>query len=436
MARVYLARDRFLARQVAVKILHPSLSGDRRFLARFRREAEAAATLNHPHIVGIYDVGNDGDLYYIIMEYVEGLDLKELLLQNGALPVRRAVDIGYQIATALAYAHSHGLIHRDIKPHNIMVAPSGLVKVADFGIAKLLTEVSLVDDSIRVGTAQYFSPEQAQNGPITPRTDIYSLGVLLYEAVTGYVPFPGDNSVGLALAHVQQAPVPPSTLHTDVPDELDAIILRAMAKNPRDRFPSAEEMARALADWEGATHRPVVATDADLLVSEKAGGGGVSGLTRRMGSRTRGRSNCITRAVGLLTLLGIIGFVPLTLWLTGGAGGVLGTAVTTPTATQHVVIVTPTPPRAAETPTSVSTSVPVVAPTNTRAPRPTAPPTPTFGNTPIPTPAPTNTPRPTRTPTPAPTATSTPLPTPTFTPVPPPTLAPPPFPTLPPVLVP
>lgn len=412
MARVYLARDRFLARQVAVKILHPSLSRDKRFLTRFRREAEAAAALNHPHIVGVYDVGSDGDLYYIIMEYVEGLDLKELLLQHGALPARRAADIGAQVASALAYAHHRGVVHRDIKPHNIMVAPSGLVKVADFGIARLLSSVSVGDDASRTGTAQYFSPEQAQGKEVTVRSDLYSLGVTLYECVTGFVPFPGDNSVTLAMAHVNDEPVKPSVLHTDVPPGLEAIILRAMAKNPRDRFSTAEQMGQALQEI----------VSADVGVVQPAPQPAKAPRKRhkfRLPYRAHASHGaCVTRAIGLLTLIGIIGFVPFTLWLLNNSSALLGTPLPTavPSATSVPATATPTPLPPTLTPVLVPTRPLVGIPTIL----PTVPPTPTFGKTATPIPTPTFTPRPTNTP--APTPTFTPIPTATNTP--PPTATP------------
>lgn len=303
MAKVYLARDRFLGRQVAVKILHPSLSGDARFLARFRREAEAAGALNHPHIVSIYDVGHDDEVHYIIMEYVEGLDLKELLVQNGPLPLRRAADIGAQAASALHYAHEHGLVHRDVKPHNIMIGPAGLVKVADFGIAKVLSEMTVGDDAGMLGTVQYVSPEQVQGGTVTPRSDIYSLGVVLYEAVTGFVPFPGDNAVSVALAQVQDEPVPPSMLHTDVTPEFEAIIQKAMRKNPKERYATADELASSLQSWTHATFE-AAATPAQPGVRKARG-------TSRAVSRGQG---CITWTLAalLFALLALFAAAP---WL-------------------------------------------------------------------------------------------------------------------------
>lgn len=397
MARVYLARDRFLTRQVAVKILHPALSGDRRFLSRFRREAEAAAALNHPHIVGVYDVGHDEDLYYIIMEYVPGLDLKELLLQSGPLPPRRVADIGAQAASALQYAHEHRMVHRDVKPHNIMVTHSGLVKVADFGIATLLSEITLPDDGLSLGTVQYAAPEQVEGGPTSPRTDVYSLGVVLYEAVTGFLPFPGENAIAVAAAHVQQEPVPPSTLHTDVTPELERVILKAMAKNPRDRYASAAELASALQGVHFGSGE-----SASIHASEPTRNAQKS-QNKSLPRRERG-SGCLTRLIGLITLAFVFG-VPLALWQVSSSDELPGGLQPVPTATRTPLVVTATP-----TPTVVSTPrpptpLPTAGPTSTATPLPTAPPRPTFGKTPTPTPTSTPTTGPTPVPLASPTGT-------------------------------
>lgn len=336
MAKVYLAKDRFLGRRVAVKILHPSLSDDHRFLARFRREAEAAAALNHPHIVSVYDVGNDDNLHYIVMEYVEGLNLKELIVQNGALSPRRAVDIAWQVANALQYAHEHGLVHRDIKPHNIIVAPSGIVKVTDFGIAKVTTEATLTEETVTLGTAQYLSPEQAQNGPVTPRTDIYQLGVVLYEAVTGFVPFPGENPIAVALAHVKEEPVRPTLLHTDVSQDLENIILKAMAKNPKDRFASAEEMAQALQRWESRS----LPTSTGYDISTNRGISSIrDSKSYSSTAKVSGSSGCITKLVGIITIGVILSAIPIAVLLYNSNDR----ASQTPAIEEKPIVVTATP---------------------------------------------------------------------------------------------
>jgi serine/threonine-protein kinase len=241
MADVYLAEDQELGRRVAIKILDGRHANDDQFIERFRREAKNAAALNHPNIVSIYDRGEAEDTYYIAMEYLDGRTLKELIVGHGQAPVRVAVEYARQILSALRFAHRHGIVHRDIKPHNVLVDREGRVKVTDFGIARAGTSQMTETGSI-VGTAQYLSPEQARGGEVDQRSDLYSLGVVLYELLTGKTPFEGDTPVEIAMKHLSATPQTPSELRPDIPPELDMVILRALAKNPDERYQSADEM--------------------------------------------------------------------------------------------------------------------------------------------------------------------------------------------------
>jgi serine/threonine-protein kinase len=246
MADVYLAEDQELGRRVALKLLDDRHASDEQFVERFRREAQSAAGLNHPSIVSIFDRGQAEGTYYIAMEYLDGRTLKELLIRNGPTPPAIAIDYARQILGALAFAHRNGIVHRDIKPHNIIVRPDGRLKVTDFGIARSGASQMTEAGSI-VGTAQYLSPEQARGAPVDPRSDLYSLGIVLYEMLTGKVPFTGDTPVEIAMKHLSQVPEPPSTLRPEVPHDLDAVVMRALAKDPDQRYGSAEEMDADLA---------------------------------------------------------------------------------------------------------------------------------------------------------------------------------------------
>jgi len=246
MADVYLAEDQELGRRVALKLLDDRHASDEQFVERFRREAQSAAGLNHPNIVSIFDRGYAEGTYYIAMEFLDGRTLKELLVRNGPTPVPIAIDYARQILGALAFAHRNGIVHRDIKPHNIVVGSDGRLKVTDFGIARSGASQMTEAGSI-VGTAQYLSPEQARGAPVDPRSDLYSLGIVLYEMLTGKVPFTGDTPVEIAMKHLSQVPDPPSKLRSGVPHDLDAVVMRALAKEPDQRYGSAEEMDADLA---------------------------------------------------------------------------------------------------------------------------------------------------------------------------------------------
>ena len=247
MAKVYRGTDTVLGRPVAVKILAPQFADDPSFVDRFRREAQAAARLNHPNLVSVYDTGSDDGVHFIVMEYVEGKTLADYLAGGGRIMPQRAIEISEAVSQALTAAHAQGVIHRDIKPGNIMITPSGDVKVADFGIARVIAGAETVAQTVAVlGTAAYLSPEQAQGQPVDQRSDLYSLGCVLYEMVAGRPPFTGDSPVAVASKQVLEQPVPPSKLNPDVSPQLDAVIMRTLAKNPANRYGSAEEFRQDL----------------------------------------------------------------------------------------------------------------------------------------------------------------------------------------------
>ena len=242
MADVFLAHDLLLDRPVALKVLFRELSVDPTFVERFRREAQRAANLTHPNIVSVYDWGEEDGTYFIVMEYVEGQSLATVLRQ-GPLPADRAADVGVGIATALAFAHRSGVVHRDVKPGNVMIDAHGSVKVADFGIARAAnTSENLTQPGAVMGTATYFSPEQAQGDPVDQTSDVYSLGVVLYEMVTGAPPFSGDSPVAIAYKHVREEPVAPRDRNPSIPPAFEAVVLRAMAKQREARYASADDL--------------------------------------------------------------------------------------------------------------------------------------------------------------------------------------------------
>ena len=248
MATVYRGLDEVLGRTVAIKTMLPQYASDPSFAARFKQEAQAAAALQSPYIVSVYDWGKDADTYYIVMEYLRGTDLKSGIRKHGALDCKKVAQIGSQIAQALSVAHKHDIIHRDIKPQNIMVQPDGNIKVMDFGIARAKNSHLTQDNSV-LGTAHYVSPEQTQGKELGPTTDIYSLGIVMYEAATGQVPFQGDDAISVALKQVNEQPKPPSQLNPAVDPSLESIILKCMQKNPAARFQTADELYHVLRDY-------------------------------------------------------------------------------------------------------------------------------------------------------------------------------------------
>lgn len=262
MATVYRAQDQVLDRTVAVKIMLPQYAGDATFAARFKQEAQAAAGLSSPYIVGVYDWGKDGDTYYIVMEYLRGTDLKSGIKSHGALDPKKVAQIGSQISSALSVAHKHEIIHRDIKPQNIMVLRDGSVKVADFGIACLANSANTLTQEA-LGSVHYMSPEQARGDRTDARSDIYSAGVVLYEMLTGRLPFEGDNAVSVAIQHLSSVPLSPREINPDVPEALELICMKAMASDLEKRYASADEM---LADLEEFRKNPEV--DLDFTIED------------------------------------------------------------------------------------------------------------------------------------------------------------------------
>jgi serine/threonine-protein kinase len=268
MAEVFEGRDRLLARRVAIKVLLAEFAQDPSFLVRFKREAQAAASLSHPNIVAVYDTGVEGGTNFIVMEYVEGRTLRDLLRIGGPPPPDRAAGIASDACGALAAAHARGLIHRDIKPGNVMLTGDGTVKVMDFGIARVTSSETITQTSAVIGTAQYISPEQVEGREVDARGDLYSLGCLLYEMLTGRVPFSGESPIAIAYRHVREDPVPLRRIDPRVPPALEAITLRAMAKNPDHRYQTAAEMQ---ADLERAlAGRPIAAAPSGGLGAEAA----------------------------------------------------------------------------------------------------------------------------------------------------------------------
>ena len=267
MADVFLARDLLLDRPVAVKVLFDEFSDDPNFVERFRREAQRAANLNHPNIVSVYDWGEERGTYFIVMEYVEGRSLAEIIRTGGPLHPDRAAEVASEVAAGLGFAHRNGIVHRDVKPGNVLVAPNGHVKVADFGIARALAgaQNEITQAGIVMGTATYLSPEQAQGREVDPRSDLYALGVVLYEMLLGRPPFGGDTPVALATQHVQNSPPSLRAAGASIADSLEAVTMKLLAKNPVNRYPTAEDLRSDLRRYREGVH--------DLRPTGPMGGG-------------------------------------------------------------------------------------------------------------------------------------------------------------------
>jgi serine/threonine-protein kinase len=334
MADVYRARDNLLGRTVAVKILHPQYAKDEVFIARFRQEAQAAANLNQPNIVNVYDWGIENSIYYLVMEYVEGRDLKDIIQQGGPLLPERAVEIAMSICLALEAAHAYGIVHRDIKPHNVIVTYDNQIKVMDFGIARVAGGSAMTQTGTIMGTAQYISPEQAQGRPADPRSDLYSLGVVIYEMLTGKVPFDGENPVSIAYKHVREDPLPPSMINPDISPGLEAVVMKALAKNPENRYQTAMEMYSDLERClEGA---PVYATP--VLPRDEA----AVGATRAFPAvAARPKRSLLWLWITLIALVVLAG-IGIGIWaLVHGSGGVQVPDVTGKTVAQATQTLTP-----------------------------------------------------------------------------------------------
>ncbi len=317
MAEVHRGRDLRLGREVAVKVLRQDLARDPSSQVRFRREAQAAASLNHPAIVAVYDTGEDrtttGATPYIVMEYVEGETLRDVLRREGRLSPERAMSLTADICAALDFSHRNGIVHRDVKPGNVMITPQGTVKVMDFGIARAVSDsaATMTSTAAVIGTAQYLSPEQARGEGVDARSDVYSAGCLLYELATGTPPFTGDSPVAVAYQHVREDPRTPSSINPDIPPELDSILLKAMSKNPANRYQSAADMRadllRAVAG-QRVEATPVM-SDADKTTII-AGGAVDYDDWDDEDARRRKRRNVIAAVVaGVLVLAGVIALV-------------------------------------------------------------------------------------------------------------------------------
>ncbi|HET8680745.1 MAG TPA: Stk1 family PASTA domain-containing Ser/Thr kinase [Micromonosporaceae bacterium] len=331
MAEVHRGRDLRLGRDVAVKMLRTDLARDETFQLRFRREAQNAASLNHPAIVAVYDTGEEiaptGEkLPFIVMEFVNGRTLKEVLAVEGRLMPRRALEITADICAALDFSHRHGIIHRDIKPGNVMLTQNGQVKVMDFGIARALASgaTTMTQTSAVIGTAQYLSPEQARGEAVDARSDVYATGCVVYELLTGHPPFVGDNPVSVAYQHVREDARPPSDSNRDVPPDIDAVVLKALAKNPMNRYQSAGEMRADL--LRAASGRPVYATpvlrddevESTIPMAPRMPGGGRPAGARNTGTMSRvneRRRRASSWVIAALTALGVLAVVALTVGL-------------------------------------------------------------------------------------------------------------------------
>lgn len=337
MAIVYKGVDTLLERRVAVKMLREGFASDPAFLARFQREAQSAANLDHPNIVTVYDVGQDGSRHYIVMEYVDGQDLKSLIRQKGRMSVDETLDIAGQVCAGVGRAHRARIIHCDIKPQNVLVTQDGRVKVTDFGIARALSESGLTESETVWGSPLYFSPEQAAGAPPTPASDVYSIGVMMYEMLSGEPPFQAEKATALALKHMREEPPPLAARNPQVPSQLEWIVRKVLAKEPSARYRSAEQLAHVLEEyrqlsqqmtgWQAATERPPAKPSTSYVAPIKPS------------AEPEEISNKLTWALGAIALIAVVGLVPLWLLVRQAYSGPTLPPTSTPTL---LVTLTPT----------------------------------------------------------------------------------------------
>jgi hypothetical protein len=318
MATVYRAQDIMLGRTVAVKLLHERRASDEAFLARFYHEAQAAANLDHPNIVSVYDIGRDGNRHYIVMEYVEGRNLKELILESAPFPIERALTVAIQVCAAVGAAHKAGLIHCDVKPQNILVTTDGRLKVTDFGIARALTSAPVVEGGEVWGTPDYLSPEQAAGERLGPSSDVYSIGVVMYEMLTGYLPFEAESGMAMALKHLREEPTPVNELNPRVPPGLARIVHKVLAKEPSARYRTASQLAQILINYHRAGEAMTTIQQPLVVKRELQPTELLPPLEERVGYYEEGAEweeesgwDWVAVALGAVALVSVLGLAPL-----------------------------------------------------------------------------------------------------------------------------